>query len=327
MVTQPIFLISLPRSGSTLLQHMLAVSPQIASSAEPWLMLPLWGMRDPDVGRAIYSHHTAGVAINDFIDHIPDGERHFDDAVRDFALRLYAAAAQGRPYFLDKTPRYYLLIPYLQRIFPQAKFVLLVRHPLAVLASICETFNRGRFRWFDYWLDWIEGHHCMAEAIRRQSDHCRLVRYEDVASNPLATVGSLYEWLGVPFDEKALSSFKDKDLPGRMGDQTGFKQYAGVVPNSIDKWRSFFATPYRKSVAKHMIRRLSGEDLQILGYGAQELMGEISDIRNRHLLDPTGYLDTITNWLAYRFDFRYLQARYRAARRGDKYAYGFYRQR
>ena len=36
-----IFLISLPRSGSTLLQKMLTVSPEIYSVAEPWLMLPL----------------------------------------------------------------------------------------------------------------------------------------------------------------------------------------------------------------------------------------------------------------------------------------------
>jgi len=73
-VTQLTFVVSLPRSGSTLLQKMLAVSPDIASSAEPWLMLPFWGLRDAKAGRSVYFHHAAANAINDFVANVPDGE-------------------------------------------------------------------------------------------------------------------------------------------------------------------------------------------------------------------------------------------------------------
>ena len=37
----PVFLLSLPRSGSTLLQRLLAVSPEVATAPEPWFLLPL----------------------------------------------------------------------------------------------------------------------------------------------------------------------------------------------------------------------------------------------------------------------------------------------
>lgn len=326
-MTQPIFIISLPRSGSTLLQRMLAFSPQIASTAEPWLMLSLWGMREPAIGRAAYSHHTAATALNDFIDHIPHGEREFDAALRSFALALYGAAAQGKRYFLDKTPRYYLLLPYLQRIWPDAHVVLLVRHPLAILASIAETFHNGRFRWFEYWIDWIEGHRCMAEAIRRDVGSCRVVRYEDLVSNPATTVAGLCAWLGIPFTEGMVTSYKEKALSGRMGDHKGIEHYAGVSVESVAKWQTFFATRHRKAVARKMVARLSREDLAVIGYPAEQLLQEIRAIPSRSPIDLSGRLDTLINSLAYHCDFRYLQARYRAAQKGEKYAYGFYRAR
>ena len=50
-----------------------------------------------------------------------------------------------RAYFLDKTPPYAHFLPELLRIFPEAKFVALWRNPLAVVASIVETFCGGRW--------------------------------------------------------------------------------------------------------------------------------------------------------------------------------------
>ncbi len=324
-MTQLIFAISLPRSGSTLLQRMLAVSPEIATTAEPWLMLPLWAMRDPAVGRAPYSHHTAANALNDFIEAIPDGERCLDEAVRELALTLYGAAAQGRRYFLDKTPRYYLLIPYLQRLFPDAHFVFLVRHPLAMLASVADTFNNGRFWWFEYWIDWIEGHRCMAEAIRCGSSTTRIVRYEDLVSSPVPTMTGLCESLGIPFMENMVSSYAETKLPGRMGDSKGIATYAGLSPESILKWRHFFATRHRKAVAKRMLDKLHPEDLVVLGYPAEGLLQEINGLPNSKRLDLSGRLDSFINWLAYHGDYRYLQARYRAAKKGERYSDGRYR--
>jgi hypothetical protein len=324
-MTRLIFLISLPRSGSTLLQRMLGVSPEIATTAEPWLMLPLWSMRDPAACRAPYSHHTAATAINDFVEAIPDGERCLDEAIREFALTLYSAAARGRRYFLDKTPRYYLLVPFLQRLFPDAHFVLLVRHPLAMLASVCDAFNKGHFRWFEYWIDWIEGHRCMAEAIRHDSGMSRIVRYEDLISNPLRAITGLCEWLDVPFTESMVSSYAQVRFPGRMGDSKGITAYAQVSSEPLLKWRRFFGTPHRRAVAKRMVGKLHPMDLEALGYPVEGLLREVDRLHSDSLLDLPGRLDSFMNWLAHHADYRYLQARYRGARKGWVYPDGRYR--
>ena len=61
-------------------------------------------------------------------------------------MTLYSQAAEdGASYFLDKTPPYAHFLPELARTFPEAKFIALWRNPLAVVASIVETFCGGRW--------------------------------------------------------------------------------------------------------------------------------------------------------------------------------------
>lgn len=324
-MTQLVFLISLPRSGSTLLQSILSVSPDIATCAEPWILLPLLNMRNPAIARAAYFHHTAAAAINEFIGQIPDGEKIFDSAITDLATRLYDTSARGRRYFLDKTPRYYLMIPEIRRLFPDARFIFLVRHPLAVLASIADFFNNGRFRWFEYWIDWIEGHHCMAEAIRQNEIHCCTLHYEDIVTQPGDTMRTLCEWLDIQFTEEMISSYPQRPIPGRMGDKKGLHHYTGVSPEPLQKWHEFFDTPHRQAAARRMINKLRPEDLEILGYPADSIFKEIAELPVRKSLDLPSRADSLINWVAYCLDFRYLQARYRAARGKRRYAYGFYR--
>src|SRR5947209_3362708 len=103
--TAPIFLMSLPRSGSTLVQRMLGTHPDIATASEPWVLIPtLYGTRTEGVLTA-YDQMVAATAIRDFIAELPAGRADYYRACRKFGLELYGAAARGRPWFLDKTPR------------------------------------------------------------------------------------------------------------------------------------------------------------------------------------------------------------------------------
>ena len=56
--------------------------------------------------------------------------------VKKLALQLYSKEGLPGKYVLDKTPRYYHILPELLELFPKAKFVLLQRNPLSVFASI-----------------------------------------------------------------------------------------------------------------------------------------------------------------------------------------------
>ena len=103
----PIFVLSLPRSGSTLLQRAIAAHPQIATASEPWLLLPLLlGFREGHV-LASYRQRYLATAFEDFLAAMADGQEVHRQAIRDFALAHYEAACDpGTSHFVDKTPRY-----------------------------------------------------------------------------------------------------------------------------------------------------------------------------------------------------------------------------
>ena len=70
-MTEPVFLFSLPRSGSTLVQRLIAGHPEVATTSEPWVLLPLlYTMRRPGAFTE-YGHRTAVRAIDDFTGQLP----------------------------------------------------------------------------------------------------------------------------------------------------------------------------------------------------------------------------------------------------------------
>ena len=72
MKTNPIFLFSLPRSGSTLLQRLLGGHPDIMTVSEPWLLLPLCYALKAEGLLSEYNNGWATKAINDFIMEFPN---------------------------------------------------------------------------------------------------------------------------------------------------------------------------------------------------------------------------------------------------------------
>lgn len=309
MNVTPIFLISLPRSGSTLLQRMLATSETIAGANEPWFLLPLWAMRQRPAARAGYSHQTAVEGFNDLLSNLPDGDASYRAAVRAFAMRIYEELAHGRPYFLDKTPRYYLLVDFLRQVFPDARFIFLVRNPLSVLASIIQTWYKGHFMWFDHWIDWKQGHACMAEAIKARRESDLVVHYEDLVRTPQPVLQALCAGLGIAFDPAMITDYKAKDWKGRLADPTGIQNYAGVSDASLDKWTEFFSSRYRRRAAARMLEDLDREDLRILGYETERLLATLNQTPAQPGLDCKSRCDGMSNWLLHRLDYRYLKDR------------------
>jgi len=89
----PIFLLSLPRSGSTFLQRLLATHPAIATASEPWILLPqLYTLRDQGA-YSEYGHYLMASAVQDFARDLPGGVDSLRAEMRDYVLRLYGKAA------------------------------------------------------------------------------------------------------------------------------------------------------------------------------------------------------------------------------------------
>jgi len=87
-----IFIISQPRSGSTLLQRILFGHPKIQTSAETWLMLhPCYAFKKKGINTE-YNSHFAATGTKEFIENYTDGFEVYDDAIRQWANVIYSNA-------------------------------------------------------------------------------------------------------------------------------------------------------------------------------------------------------------------------------------------
>ncbi|CAN5750167.1 hypothetical protein BH18ACT17_BH18ACT17_16760 [soil metagenome] len=278
MSVKPLFLLSMPRSGSTLAQRVLAAHPEVATAAEPWVLLPhLYASRERGIA-AEYTQPIAARAIAEFAQSLPRGEQDYREAIHDMALDLYTrAAGEGATYFLDKTPRYHYVVDDLLQIFPDAKFVFLWRNPLAVVASIVETWTKGRWN-VDRWQGDLRGVVPLVDAYRANGDTTLAVRYEDLVSRPDTTWPRVFDHLGLPFDDGLLTRFNDVALQGSMGDPTGVRRYSTISDEPLEKWRATLANPYRKRWCREYLRWIGAERLTVMGYDLDELLGQMDEI-------------------------------------------------
>ncbi len=273
---QPVFLFSLPRSGSTLTQRVLATHPAIETVSEPWILLPFLYTRVRDGVYAEYGHKKAHDAIEDFCSGLPGGADDYLRDIREMALRLYARRTKpGARYFLDKTPRYNVVAGEVMRIFPDARIVFLWRNPLAIVASIIETWGRGRWNIFEFEYDLFAGLEGIAAAYRAGAERACAVRYEDLVTGDPAPWRRLFGHLGLEFDESQLAQFNEIGLPGRMGDQTGRKAYSALSAEPTEKWKRVLGSPVRKRWCRRYLRWIGAERLRLMGYDLDTLLREI----------------------------------------------------
>ncbi len=236
-----IFLISQPRAGSTLLQRLLGGHPRIHTTTEPWIMLhPLYALRREGV-QSEFDSHQARIALEDFLRNLEGGEEVYFQAIRKMAEHLYRAALEktGAAYFLDKTPRYYSVIPELSRVFPAARFVILLRNPLAVLHSILETWVKSNLdRLSLHKQDLMNAPEMIADGLDLLGERAAIVRYEELAADSESTLRQLCGKLSCSFIPEMMK-YQNHPLPaGRMGDPVRVHLHDQPVPDYIESWKN-----------------------------------------------------------------------------------------
>lgn len=278
MSVTPIFLLSLPRSGSTLVQRVLAGHRDIATAAEPWVLLPhLYATRERGIATE-YTQPIAARAIAEFLRSLPDGERDYRRALHDFGIDLYSrAAGTEKRYFLDKTPRYHYVIDDLLDVFPEAKSVFLWRNPLAVVASIVQTWAKGRWN-VDRWQGDLRGLASLVDAYDSHRDSTIAVRYEDLVGDPAGTWPRIFEYFDLPYADDLLTTFSGVRLEGSMGDPIGVDRYSTISTEPLEKWRSTLANPYRKRWCRGYLRWVGAERLAVMGYDLGALLEQLDEI-------------------------------------------------
>lgn len=275
---QPAFLLSLPRSGSTLLQRMIGAHSQVVTTAEPWLLLaPLYALRNDGVFTE-YGHATATRAVRDFCDHLPSGSDDYLRAVGDMAKRLYGEfAPAGATVFLDKTPRYCMVVNELLRAFPEAPIIVLHRSPLSVLASISQTWLAGRWEPYLHKADLYLALERVLAAQRTNPERFFSLRYEDLIEKPEQTLRATLSHLSLDWEPTALEGFAGVSVTGRVGDPTGTVNYDAVSTAPLDKWHTTLASPVRKAWCRRYLRWIGAERLRLMGYELDDLLADLSN--------------------------------------------------
>jgi hypothetical protein len=269
-----VFIISQPRSGSTLLQRILGSHAEIVISSEPWLMLhPVYGTREAGISSE-YSADWAARGVNEFLENYTDGPEVYDDGIRAFAKTIYfnaMAKGNGR-YFVDKTPRYLLILDDLLRLFPQAKFIFLLRNPLSVLSSIVNSqishdlSTLERFR-----EELLDGPQAMLQAIEQLGDQAIVIRYEEFVTEPEEQTARLCAAIGVEYQPGMTEYSEAEPIKGFMQDRTGIDQHDRPSATRIESWQQMLTDAQQIHFAQNYLRALGRDTVEQLGYSFDEL--------------------------------------------------------
>ena len=273
-----VFVISPPRSGSTLLMRILNATSLIHSRPESHLFpalahLGYWEA----VEKAPYDQLQAQQAAREFVKDLPRGEDDYYEACRVYADvifdRLMQKARPGERLFLEKTPANALVLPFLQKVYPRAKYIILTRHPAAIFSSYAQSFFDGDYdaavRFNPILSRYIP---VMARFLREKPAPALHVRYEDVVSQPEAELRRISDFLGIPFEPEALN-YKKKEVQGEgLGDPIGVQKHDRPVTDSIEKWAiELAADPKKFEIVAKQLAGVSPEDLALWGNPADTL--------------------------------------------------------
>jgi hypothetical protein len=277
MAVRPLFVFSITRSGSTLVQRVLGSYDEIATVSEPWVLFPhLYAQRKRGIW-AEYTHYLMVEAIEDFSRQLPGGRDEYREEVRRHILRLYdrvAATKPGARYFLDKTPPYFLIVDEVMDLFPDGRFLFLWRSPLSVAASLIE-WDGGHWDPARYAENLFIGPTKLAAAFSRSRERACAVRYEDLLTGGEAHWRRISDYLGLEFRPDALSRFSSVRLEGRMGDPTGTRRYDALNTEPLTKWTRRLNTPVRKAWFARLLRWIGPESLAVMGYELDELLAQL----------------------------------------------------
>lgn len=295
---KPIFIFSLPRSGSTLLQRLLCTHPSIAGASEPWILLPmLYSVRDSGIF-AEYSHATSHRAISEFAAGLPNGTNEFYESIEHWALDLYARAApQGAAFFVDKTPRYHLVVEKILETFGDAKFIFLWRNPLAVCASMIETWGNGRWNLYRYKVDLYQGLANLTDAYVRFADSALTIQYEQLILDPESSIKAVAGYLDLEFEDFAFDKFDSVKFTGSLGDPTGVQEYTSISRAPIDKWKRAMNRPLRRRMMHDYLTWLGEDRLTLMGYELDGLLADLQELPTKWNLTPIDLADVTYGWI------------------------------
>lgn len=290
-----LFIIGAPRSGTTMLERMLSAHTHVKGGPEPHLLTPLahlgvWA----NVDKAPYDHVLAAEAQKQFIAALPDREDTYWQACRAYCDVLYTAYMHdtSATYCLDKTPAYALVWPFITRVFPDAHYIVLTRHPVALFSSYANSFFNGDYAAAKAYNPILDRYvPTLARLLRERPVAITHLRYEDLVQAPETHFAALCGDLDIPYEAEAVAyGEKENGKPGGktekkqegLGDPIGVSKHTRPTTDSVEKWaKELHATPEKARFMQDWIARLAPEDLETLGYPLETLWAPLDKLSGK----------------------------------------------
>jgi len=274
-----VFVVGSPRSGSTMLARMIGSHSLIYGRPEPHMLTPLAHLGYYDkVDRAPYDAVLAAESMREFVAELPDGEQDYIDACRAYSDTLYQrmlSTAPGKVFFLDKTPAYALVLDFISTIYPDARYVVLTRHPLAVFSSYAESFFDSDYRAAHAYNPITERYvPAIAKFLRDKKVPTFQVVYEKLVADPEPVMRGIFEFIGVEHEASAVNYGEHQQSGKGLGDPIGVAKHSRPTTGSVEKWAAEIASdPDRLALCQEMIAKLDPADLALWGHPLEGLWG------------------------------------------------------
>jgi len=228
----PIFIVGLPRAGSTLLEQILASHSQVEGTVElpdiPQIARDLVGRNDRDQD-APFCDSLAALGVGELR---ALGERYLE------STRVHRKTSA--PFFVDKMPNNCLYVGLIHLILPNAKIIDARRHPLGCcFSAFKQHFARGQGFSYDladigrYYRDYVD---LMDHIDAVLPGRVHRVLYESMIEDTEAEVRRLLDYCGLPFEPQCLR-FYENDRPVRTASSEQVRQ--PIFKDGVDHWRHY----------------------------------------------------------------------------------------
>ena len=238
---RPVFIVGMPRSGTTLVEQILASHPEVYGAGELADIREIVGRMGSVVDSSLtYPRCVTELTLDACNRLAQDYLEHID--------RLSA----GEPYVTDKMPGNFLYLGVIALLFPQARVIHCMRDPLDTCFS-CYSYDFSGFHPYMYRLEDLGFYYRRYEGLMR---HWRQVlpismldvSYESLVSDQERMVRELLTFCGLPWDERCLRHHEN----ARFVNTVSYDQVRKpIYQSSVGRWRRFEAHlgPLQKALA------------------------------------------------------------------------------